>query len=315
LEEFFEKKIETNILALNSLLGETNENVDNVIMDLQQKFSEEIAPLKEEQEKLVQNSNLLFEKQTSNENLTKELNASLLDLLKEEIEQVKETLLGHSNEMHKISQNVSEEQEVLQNLQILETKFKKFPSKKKIDAKFDLIVESLKKEIQEVNSVMQENLMEIKTQLGNKIKVKMDKKDLSHFLIKKLDTETFNSQISIVSDSVLGMKKKIGILQNELRNFPKQQISEVKLISKIEKKMKKNYLNEIETDIENKFKEVQSTINEMNNNQINHKKTLENQLNIKADREVIQQLLREQAKINEFICAENVVARFKVKYF
>jgi hypothetical protein len=294
-------------------MNESHENTQNTITELDKKMTDQLELVKEEQIQINEKSNLLFEKQTSNENLTKELNASLLDLLKEEIDQIKDTLLSYSSEIEKLSENKSDDEVILQNLQALENKLKKFPLKKKIDSKFDMMIESLKKDIEEVNSNFHKNLTQLKNQLINKVKVKMDKKDLNHFLIKKVDTDNFNTQISIISDSMLGMKKKVGILQTELRNFPKQQISEVKLIGKLEKKIKKNYLTEFQTDFENKLNHVTNHVEEINKNQIDSKRTLESQLKIKADREVIQKLLIEQAKINEFICAENVVARFKVR--
>ena len=83
-------------------------------------------------------------------------------------------------------------------------------------------------------------------------------------------------------------------------------------MNKIEKKIKKGALLEVESNLENKINMLENQVIEVSKNQLEENKTIEHKLNFKADREVIQQLLKEQAKINEFICAENVVARYKV---
>jgi hypothetical protein len=256
------------------------------------------------------------QKQSSNEILTKELNASLLDLLKEEIEQVKTSLLEHAREMDTTRAQVTDMQGLSSEVKILENKLKKLANKKKIDLKLDAMVEASKEEVKKLKQNFEEEIGKVHEKMRDKLSVKMDKKDLSHFLIKKVDTLTFNSQISVMSESLLGLKKKIGVLHSEFKNLPQpKEISENKIILKVEKKVKKELMEQMESNMERKVQECQDLVKSISASQMESGKLIEKKLALKADREIIQDLLKEQGKINEFICAENVLARFKVWVF
>lgn len=298
---------------MNDLINESSENLENLFADFEQRILESAKDTKEQVSKLGDGAREMRNKQMANENLTKDLNASLLDLLKDEIEKVKQVLVEQSTELAKLEEAKSDKNELGQNVQILENKLKKLPTKKKVEAKIDLLIESLTKEINQNAVDVREALNEMRNHFNGKIKAKLDSKDLSHFMMTKLDTDTFNSQISVLSESLVGVKNKIGILHQEFRNLPQPQLTESEIIAKLERKIKPKRVDQLENEVARQFQEMREELSQMAKHEAEAKREVEKQLNFKADRQVLQQLLKEQAKINDFICAENIVARFKVR--
>ena len=76
-----------------------------------------------------------------------------------------------------------------------------------------------------------DGLTKVRTETNGKLKAKMDKKDLGHFLVKKVDTDAFKSQVGVLSESLLGLKQKVGALHSQLSDLPKSPpISETKIV-------------------------------------------------------------------------------------
>lgn len=297
---------------MNDLINESSTGLENLFSDLEQKVSESIKGTADRVNKLGIEAEQMRDKQTLSENLTKDLNASLLDLLKDEIEKVKEVLVDQSTELAKLEEVKCDRNELREEARQLEGKMKKLPTKKKVEAKIDLLIESLTKDINQNRVEVREMIEEQRSHFNGKLNGKLDRKDLGHFMLSKLDTDTFNSQISIFSESLVGVKNKIGILHEEFRNMPRPQLSESRIIGKLEKKIKPKRVDELQREMNRKLDEMRERLDQLAKHESDTKRGLEQQLNFKADREALQQLLREQAKINDFICAENIVARFKV---
>ena len=301
---------------MNGIISDISSTCELELTSLGKKTSQELQNLKSVQMRLETEAGELAQKQSSNEILTKELNASLLDLLKEEMEQVKGTLLEHAREMDLTNQQVMEIEKIKQESQILENKLKKFSVKKKVDAKFDVMLESLKKEMEGLRQQVQGQLAKTLELCAEQVKRKMDKKDLGHFLVKKVDTASFNAQISVFSESLLGFKKKVGLIHSEFKNLPKpKELSESQVVLKVQRKVKKDLSDELGMQVLDQLRPLRQKLEELALLQTKQSQNVEEKLTLKASREVIQDLLQEQAKINEFICAENVMARFKVPNF
>lgn len=251
----------------------------------------------------------------------------MLDLLKEEMNQTKLNHQSNSDQINCLKENINTINEQINNLEDLEKKIKKKISKKEMQEILNLTKDDLVKNY----SMLSSQFANIKKEIKLMNKSKLNKEDLSYFLIKKVDNESFTSQIDLLTESLIALKKKMTILQSQsellfLNNLPveEDQNNEIKHIKQIEQE--ENFAIKLKEIINKDIQLVQQEINidiktELNKLKSEQSKRLTHIQNmvtqkgnfvIIANQSKLEQLLDEQAKLNDFICAENILARFKV---
>lgn len=205
-----ESRLRTEIKNSNTESKKDIISLETSLKSKNQKIHSEMADLKAKMRQIS-------EENERNMGVTKELNGSLMDLFKEEIERMQGAARDHMEETRVISQKV----ELLENLKDQIEKLdknwakKNKIGKKKIEGKLDLVVEKVKKVEEQIEERINSFGDDLRKQIEINLKEKLDKKDLGFYMVKKVDNELFNSQNRNITDSLIVLRKKIGDLSQK----------------------------------------------------------------------------------------------------